>query len=85
MEEKTEKIKNVIDLALNNFHPSIPEVVIWEPYITKILNIYTTNEESYIQEMSKKFIVFPLNYNKEYSFRGITHFHDNPKSTEKLF
>jgi len=83
---KTETIENVINLALDRYPVSyFPEVNIWYPYIMSVLKMEHNNIDDYVREMSKLFIIFPLNWNKKYSFRGITHLNDHPKSTEDCF
>lgn len=83
---QTNKIKNVIELSIKNYTVGCPEVVIWRPYILDCLKKNIDNNlETYVEEMSKLFIIFPLNHMSNYNFKGIKHFHDKPKSTEDYF
>lgn len=83
---QTNKIKNVIDLSIKNYTVGGPEVVIWKPYILDCVKKNIDNDlEIYVEEMSKLFIIFPLNHMSNYNFKGIKHFSDTPKSTEDYF
>lgn len=80
----TSKIKDVIRLGLESYRlSSCPEVNVWGPYIMAILGRDVHDCEEYVREMSNLFIVFPLNWNHSYNFKGVKHIKDNPKSTEE--
>lgn len=81
---KTDVIKNIIKMAIEKYPVDrCPEVNVWDSYIKQCIGHKYLEPEDYVREMVKHFIVYPINWNEEYSIRGMTRLKDTPKSTEE--
>lgn len=71
---RTNDMKNIFDLALQNYSPGCPEINIWKPFIfykasLENINLDMLDNNSYADWMAKMFYVYCINRHSNYKLR----------------